>query len=101
MQPVLKDHVVDTAGAGEWTAAALAVSMHANGDNACSVPAYIDENCHFIEYFYDENCNLTENIDMVPGGVVLNIGKGHWHNLRCLEPLDALKQLVEYFLGVN
>ena len=40
---------------------------------------------HFEEYFYDENCNLTDTIDMVPGGVVLNIEKGQWHNLKCLE----------------
>lgn len=23
--------------------------------------------------------------DMVPGGVVLNIEKGHWHSLKCLK----------------
>ena len=40
---------------------------------------------HFEEYFYDENGNLTDTIDMVPGGIVLNIGKGQWHSLRCLE----------------
>ena len=40
---------------------------------------------HFVEYFYDEHGNLTETIDMVPGGVVLNIEKGQWHNLKCLE----------------
>lgn len=40
---------------------------------------------HFEEYFYDENGNLTETIDMAPGGVVLNIEKGQWHSLRCLE----------------
>lgn len=40
---------------------------------------------HFEEYFYDENGNLTETIDMVPGGVVLNIEKGLWHSLKCLE----------------
>lgn len=40
---------------------------------------------HFEEYFYDENGVLTETIDMVPGGVVLNIEKGQWHSLRCLE----------------
>lgn len=39
----------------------------------------------FEEYFYDENGNLTETIDMVPGGVVLNIEKGQWHSLKCLE----------------
>lgn len=40
---------------------------------------------HFEEYFYDENGNLTETIDMLPGGVVLNIEKGQWHSLKCLE----------------
>ena len=40
---------------------------------------------HFEEYFYDENGNLTDTIDMVPDGVVLNIEKGQWHSLKCLE----------------
>lgn len=40
---------------------------------------------HFEEYFYDENGNITDTIDMVPGGVVLNIEKGQWHSLNCLE----------------
>lgn len=40
---------------------------------------------HFEEYFYDENGNLTDIIDMLPGGVLLNIEKGHWHSLKCLE----------------
>ena len=40
---------------------------------------------HFEEYFYDKDGNLTETIDMVPGGVILNIEKGQWHSLRCLE----------------
>ena len=40
---------------------------------------------HFEEYFYDENGVLTETIDMIPGGTVLNIEKGQWHSLRCLE----------------
>ena len=40
---------------------------------------------HFEEYFYDEHGNLTETIDMVPGGIVLNIEKGRWHSLKCLE----------------
>ena len=40
---------------------------------------------HCEEYFYDENGNLTETIDMVPGGGVLNIEKGQWHSLKCLE----------------
>ncbi len=40
---------------------------------------------NFEEYFYDGNGNLTDTIDMVPGGVVLNIEKGQWHSLKCLE----------------
>lgn len=40
---------------------------------------------HFEEYFYEEDGNLTDTIDMVPGGVVLNIEAGQWHSLMCLE----------------
>lgn len=40
---------------------------------------------HFEELFYDENGELTDSVDMVPGGVVLNIEKGQWHSLKCLE----------------
>lgn len=40
---------------------------------------------HFEEYFYDSEGRLTETVDMVPGGVVLNIEKGQWHSLRCIE----------------
>lgn len=40
---------------------------------------------HFEEYFYDDKGNLTDTIDMVPGGIVLNIEKGQWHSLKCLE----------------
>ena len=40
---------------------------------------------HFEEYFYDSEVRLTETVDMVPGGVVLSIEKGHWHSLKCLE----------------
>ena len=40
---------------------------------------------HFEEYFYDEQGNLTDTIDMVPGGVVLNVEKDQWHSLKCLE----------------
>ena len=40
---------------------------------------------HFEEYFYDAEGRLTEVVDMVPGGVVLNIEKGQWHSLKCLE----------------
>ena len=40
---------------------------------------------HFEEYFYDDEGNLTDTIDMVPGGTVLNIEKGQWHSLKCQE----------------
>ncbi len=40
---------------------------------------------HFEEYFYDSEGRLTDTIDMVPGGTVLNIEAGQWHSLRCLE----------------
>ena len=40
---------------------------------------------HFKEYFYDEKGHLEETIDMMPGGIVLNIEKGQWHSLKCLE----------------
>ena len=40
---------------------------------------------HFEEYLYDSQGWLTDTIDMVPGGVVLNIEAGQWHSLRCLE----------------
>lgn len=40
---------------------------------------------HFEEYFYDEEGRLTDTIDMVPGGTLINIPAGQWHNLKSLE----------------
>ncbi len=40
---------------------------------------------HFEEYFYDEEGRLTDTIDMVPGGTLINIPAGQWHSLRSLE----------------
>ncbi len=40
---------------------------------------------HFEEYYYDEDGVLTDTIDMVPGGAVLNIPVGQWHSLKSLE----------------
>ena len=40
---------------------------------------------HFVENFYDENGVLTEAVDMVPGGVMVNVPAGQWHNLESLE----------------
>lgn len=39
---------------------------------------------HFEEYYYDDNGNLTETIDMRPG-VVLNMPAGQWHSINSLE----------------
>ena len=35
--------------------------------------------------FCDFEGRLAENIDIVQDGVVLNIEKGQWHGLKCLE----------------
>ena len=40
---------------------------------------------HFVEYFYDAAGRMTEAIDMVPGGTLINIPAGQWHSLRSLE----------------
>lgn len=40
---------------------------------------------HFEECYYDDNGNLTETIDMVPGGAIVNVPIGQWHNLKSLE----------------
>lgn len=40
---------------------------------------------HFEEYFYDEEGRLTDTIDMVPGGTLINIPVGQWHSLKSLE----------------
>ena len=40
---------------------------------------------HFEEYFYDVEGRLTDTIDMVPGGALINIPAGQWHSLKSLE----------------
>lgn len=40
---------------------------------------------HFVEYFYDDDGNLTDTIDMLPGGTIINIPIGQWHSLKSLE----------------
>ena len=39
---------------------------------------------HFEEYFYDAEGRVTDVIDMVPGGTLINIPIGQWHNLKSL-----------------
>ena len=40
---------------------------------------------HFVEYFYDEKGNITDTFDMTPGGLIINVPIGQWHNLKSLE----------------
>ena len=40
---------------------------------------------HFEEFFYDSEGRMVETVDMVPSGPILNIEKGQWHSLKCLE----------------
>lgn len=40
---------------------------------------------HFIEYFYDNDGQLTDTIDMVPGGAILNVPAGQWHTIDSIE----------------
>ena len=40
---------------------------------------------HFEEYLYDENGVPIETIDMRPGGAIVNVPAGQWHNLKSLE----------------
>ena len=40
---------------------------------------------HFVENFYDDEGHLTDSYDMVPGGLVVNVPAGQWHNLESLE----------------
>lgn len=50
---------------------------------------------HFEEYFYDSAGRLTETIDMVPGGKVINIPIGQWHNLKSLESGTMLLEVKD------
>ena len=45
-----------------------------------------------IERFYDEDGNVTEEVLMVPGdeNPVVQVEKGRWHSLECLEPGTVL-----------
>lgn len=45
-----------------------------------------------IERFYDDEGNVTEEVLMVPGGEnpVVQVEKGCWHSLECLEPNTVL-----------
>ena len=50
---------------------------------------------HFQEYFYDADGRLTETIDMRPGGILLNIPAGQWHNLESFESGTVLLEVKD------
>ena len=50
---------------------------------------------HFQEYFYDADGRLTETIDMRPGGNLLNIPVGRWHNLESFESGTVLLEVKD------
>ena len=58
----------------------MPIHRHRNSSETC-----ICFRGHFVEYFYDSNSALTDTIDMLPGGTILNIDKGQWHSLKSLE----------------
>ena len=50
---------------------------------------------HFVEYFYDDDGRMTEAIDMFPGGTLINIPAGQWHNLESLESGTVLLEVKD------
>ena len=50
---------------------------------------------HFQAYFYDADGRLTETIDMRPGGNLLNIPVGQWHNLESVESGTVLLEVKD------
>ena len=40
---------------------------------------------HFEEYFYNNDGKLTDTINMLPGGNIVNVPAGQWHSLKSLE----------------
>ena len=50
---------------------------------------------HFVEYYYDADGRLTDTIDMVPGGPLINIPAGQWHNLESLESGTVLLEVKD------
>ena len=50
---------------------------------------------HFQESFYDADGRLTETIDMRPGGNLLNIPIGQWHNLKSFESGTVLLEVKD------
>lgn len=58
----------------------MPIHRHRNSSETC-----VCIRGHFVEYFYDANGSLTDTIDMLPCGTILNIPIGQWHSLKSLE----------------
>ena len=58
------------------------ISIHRHRDSSETI---LCVRGHFQECLYDDNGNLTEVIDMLPGGVIVNVPIGRWHSLKSLE----------------
>lgn len=57
---------------------------------------------HFVEYLYDSGVNLVESVDVVPGGVVLNVPAAMaWPGLRSLESGTILFQAKDRNLSFS
>ena len=50
---------------------------------------------HFEEYFYDADGKMTDVIDMVPGGTLINIPIDQWHSLKSLESGTVLLEIKD------
>ncbi len=50
---------------------------------------------HFEECFYDADGKLTDVIDMVPGGTLINIPIDQWHSLKSLESGTVLLEVKD------
>ncbi len=50
---------------------------------------------HYVENLYDEKGQLIESIDMLPGGVVVNVPAGQWHNLESKENGTVLMEFKD------
>lgn len=50
---------------------------------------------HYVENLYDKKGQLIESIDMLPGGVVVNVPAGQWHNLESKENGTVLMEFKD------
>ena len=50
---------------------------------------------HIRELFFDESGNLTDSIDVVPGGIVVNIPPGQWHTIEVLESGTVIMEMKD------